>query len=134
MEMACWENCGETIPFFYLPFFLFLNAVGQGTKYISQKTKALTLTLWWWPVWLRPSQLTSVGLSFFCKIKRKGLFTLVVPKYSARTPASTWPGAPGRRGGEKGLSPRRHGSFQVTPKLLFCWPKEFLCKKHFKWV
>lgn len=76
MEMACWENCGETIPFFYL-LFPFPKCSGTANKICKlEKSGALTWTVEMACVVLRSSQLTSVDLSLFCKIKSRGFFTL----------------------------------------------------------
>lgn len=100
IEMAYWANWGETIPFFYRSFLFFLNEVdkdvGQWTKYASQQSEFYTW-LWRWPVCCRSSHLTSVSLSFFfCKIKRKGWFTLVAFQCWGRTSPVTWEWLPGK--------------------------------------
>lgn len=130
MEMACWENCGETIPFFFLSCFLFLNAVdkgmGQWTKHASQKSEfsprlcgdGLRSSRW------------SLWVSVSSSVKWRGGACLPSgPPVPSRTSASTWEKLPG---GKVSLSWGKR--VPSKSKLLFCWPKEFLCKKHFKWV
>ena len=132
METACWENCGETIPFFFLSCFLCLNAVDKGMrqwpKYASQKKWVVLLTLWrlpgWlnqvsWPLWVSASSSPFSGESF----------TWVAHHCPGRTSASTWEKLPGRK--EVSLSEER-GFLQNQTKVTFLLTKRIFMQKAFQ--